>query len=401
MVLVQVSSAACEMLSALAVHANCLQAFLSVSNVVCYAQVDESRMRSAEIGMTLLLNNLVPFFYILVICVRVSSGICVETLIFEKMLASSVFVDCRIPNFKRSAVYRYFVGSFSFFVVHYFCLTSAAISISANPIAIEIQYATRLIGNNVLALIGGVYFIYNLFCEGPLIGRSSNFAMRERSPDTLKRIASMRVVAIPQLMLAAKAFVCASELLRRSARNNASSKLEAAARCRMHSIAHFYSLALSLSVADAEALESVAFGKNKWSIQALNAKLLALKSKMVPSTWLVKYKLCVLCLQCVSLISKQVPLTQSISIIFRAYCKTSCPRMDFLDLHHSIVSVGFLPLSVSTHEPEDRCRCMAVQAGSLSCVAQKCVRSRCASSDLLGLKCRCIFIWHFIPRESV
>lgn len=167
----------------------------------------------SEVGVTMVNNLLLPLFYLLAMCSRVSTNVCVEILVYEKMLASSIFVDCRVPHFKRSATYRYFVFVFGVIAIWYFSVSTAAITVVAHSTSVEVQYASRIVFNNALALAGGVYFIYSIFCEGPVLGRLSSY--RNRSPDTLKALSSMKVIPMPQLMLAVKAMVCAAQIARR------------------------------------------------------------------------------------------------------------------------------------------------------------------------------------------
>lgn len=257
---------------------HCLQAYLSVVNVKCAA--DKSPFNAADthrarVGATLVTNLLLPLLYILAMCARVSTNVCVEILIVEKMLAASIFVDCRVPEFKSTANYRYFAYFFGFIVVWYFTCSTAAISFTAHSTNVEVQYAFRIIFGNVLALAGGVYFIYSIFCEGPVLGRLSSFSMRDRSPETLKKLAGMKVVSMPQLMLAAQALVCAIEIAQRSV------PLEhmATLRERLRSPAHLYSVMMQLDSRDVEQLKLAAFGPT--------GKIAAFASAVNPKRWLV------------------------------------------------------------------------------------------------------------------
>jgi hypothetical protein len=256
-----------------------LQAYLSVVNLKCATEQiasNEADVGRANVGTTLVVNLLLPLLYILAMCARVSTNVCVELLVFEKMLASSIFVDCRVPDFKRTANYRYFVYAFGFIVAWYFVCSTAAISVSAHATSIEVQYAFRIIAGNVLALAGGVYFIYSIFCEGPVLGRLSSFSMRDRSPETLRKLAAMKVAAMPQLMHAAKAMVCAAEIARRSGSSGHCSAL----RERLRSPAHLYSVMLQVNSHSVQQLEHEAFGPA--------GKIAAFASAVNPKMWLVK-----------------------------------------------------------------------------------------------------------------
>jgi hypothetical protein len=265
----------------------CLQAYLSVVNAKCSTAKNGARpedLNRAELGAILVGNALLPLVYILCLCIRISTNICVEVLIFEKMLASSVFVDCRLPNFTSSATYKLWIAAFGFIVIYYFSLSTAAISLSASTTKqcsntnTEIQFAVRIIANNILALAGCVYFIYTIFVEGALVGRSSAFSLPERSSDSITKLSKMKVVAMPQLMLAAKASVCAVRIAQRQ-NSVTPAQMERLLR-RISSPVHLAALVSHLSEQNVDALEAAAFGHKRC--------LSSLRAMINPKKWLVR-----------------------------------------------------------------------------------------------------------------
>jgi hypothetical protein len=261
----------------------CSQAYLSAVNAKCSTARNSSRpedVSRAELSAILVGNILLPLVYILGLCIRISTNVCVEVLIFEKMLASSVFVDCRLPNFTSSATYKLWISAFGFIVIYYFSLSTAAISLSSSTTNTEIQYALRIIANNILALSGGVYFIYTMFVEGALLGRSSAFSLPERSPDTITKLSKMKVVAMPQLMLAAKASVCAVHIAQSGGHNSVTpGQMERLLR-RLSSPVHLAALVSHLSEQNVDALEAAAFGHKR--------HLSSLRAMINPKKWLVR-----------------------------------------------------------------------------------------------------------------
>lgn len=233
----------------------------SVYSLACFRNAD-----ALAFSITLLLTLLFATYSFLnslwLILESVTSD-AAESFIFEMMLGSSVFVDCRIPDFKFIMKMNVW---FWLHIVSYYGSTCAAVLISAYPpipfnitqtsqsvIVItqsssSIFTAPTLLFNNTVALAGGIYFIYCCCCECAEFGRRPMFALRESNVENAEIISKMKVATTLQMALVCEVFCYAmknAKKLEKDAKCNL--KQIDALRQRLATPCHMYAVALRVT----------------------------------------------------------------------------------------------------------------------------------------------------------
>lgn len=194
--------------------------------------------------------SVLSFFFILRESLLAATSGASEAVVFEKMLSSSVYVDCRNKNFNSFSKFSLFWAN----ALLYFGLTTACHVMSLtggtnSPIQNRpIQTVTQLISvvfSNALALIGGIYFIYSAHCEGAEFGRHSKVSLPHQSLSNARKISSMKGVTISQVTLAFKAFNLAIDIAAR--KKSISLRQKADLNHRVCSVPHVYAVATSIT----------------------------------------------------------------------------------------------------------------------------------------------------------
>ena len=191
-------------------------------------------------------------------------GAC-EILIFEMMLLSSIYVDCCTPTSKSVFNLKWFLSFLIIFSISYFGFTSATIAFAAASLAsIDSaqtlsfrKQAVAIILNNVLALAGGVYFLWTLHFNSFAYGRNSIVSLREQNKSNAKKISVMKCVAISQAVIAVKAFAGSREIAKRKFANNtcSSEQLDALVE-RLCSPPHLLAACLQLTPENVVAIQT-------------------------------------------------------------------------------------------------------------------------------------------------
>jgi hypothetical protein len=234
-----------------------MQMFLYLTPVYCS---DESPIRALAF---ISFSAIAFFLHLLTVVSYRAATDASEALIFEYMMYHSIFVDCRVPNFKSTANYKYFLGILLFMVLMYFVTTSASISISAADINLSnstsafrsqsgsvVQTVLQLVsvlGGNLLAVAGGLYFIFTLRVESTTLGRSSFFVLRGQSVENAKKLSAMREIKMSQLKRITLAFWQAARVASLNIDNKYSSEQLRALKNRLLLPSHILSASSQLA----------------------------------------------------------------------------------------------------------------------------------------------------------
>ncbi len=182
-------------------------------------QCSENRSRSNRTASLLLYPLVLAFFYFVIHIIASATSDAAETLIFEMMLGSSIFVDFRVPNFKLTMKMSVW---FWLLVLNYYWMSSVTVLLSGYPsnpvnstqssqspgtLSSPSSFAAPIVVfNNTIALAGGIYFIYSCCCEYSRFGRRPMFLLRESSVQNAKKISMMKVVTYSQMALVCEVF---------------------------------------------------------------------------------------------------------------------------------------------------------------------------------------------------
>jgi hypothetical protein len=197
------------------------------------------------------------FFFFVQFCLVASLSLSIKRLHFERMLASSVFLDVRVPNFESTLFFKLGAGSIIILTAVLAGLASMIIlDLHANPPISGID-SIGTISVTVIALFGSGLFGYKYFSEAALSGFLPRHSFNERSAETLARIAQTPIISVMQLKLVARAFIAAA----RMAQSNAAvSKPSAAAfKRRLGSTLHIFAASPVITPGCVLSIESAAY----------------------------------------------------------------------------------------------------------------------------------------------
>ena len=244
-----------------------LQAFFSSAHAICLDfQAPDSLSQQRKIMMNLSLIILcTTVYYCLASAQYLSYILCSENLHFERLLMSSIFVDMRIPVFKSTRPFKGFVAVFGIlFVVtaslaalltfvasqqraaHVYQSSNCTLDLnplSQSPSLAQTRNDVGQVLSSIVALVGGIYFLYCSLCEGALFGLAPRFSFQDRTRENMSKISKMKTISIQVLKRVCRAFVSGALLATRNPKNAYSAKQIAFFKRRLGSAAHVFACA--------------------------------------------------------------------------------------------------------------------------------------------------------------
>ncbi len=235
--------------------------------------------RQAAMQISLLVLTTI-FFYFVCSALILSYILGSEALHFERLLMSSIFVDMRIPAFKSTRSFKFFLAVFGFLFVVTGSL-SALITFAASqqraayayqssnctldgqlsqsPSLAQTRSDVGQVLSIIVALVGGVYFLYCSFCDGALLGLPSRFSFQDRTLENMSKISQMKTISVKTLTQVSRAFVSGAHLATRNTKKAYSQKQIAFFKRRLGSAAHVFACALVVDVKRMLAIERAAY----------------------------------------------------------------------------------------------------------------------------------------------
>ena len=208
----------------------------------------------------------------------IASRYAAESLIFETLLLSSIFVNFDSSHSNFWSKYKRILSFLILFVVVFFSTTTAVLAtavsthVSSNSTQFPAtgrsnfaQQATAVVFSNILALSGGAYFLWTLYSESVEHGRNPIVALKAHSSSNAMRISKMKSVKISQLKLVSRAFVSSANLADLNLASNPlklSSDLVAALKERLCSPPHIYAACVQLTLENVIAVETALYNSN-------------------------------------------------------------------------------------------------------------------------------------------
>ena len=221
------------------------------------------------------------FFYFVFSALWLSYILGSEAVHFERLLMNSIFVDMRIPAFKSTCSFKFFLAVFGFlFVVTgslsglitftasqqraaYAAYQSSNCTLdgqlSQSPSLAQTRSDVGQVLSIIVALVGGVYFLYCSFCDGALLGLPSRFSFQDRTLDNMSKISQMKTISVKALTQVSRAFVSGAHLATRNTKKAYSEKQIAFFKRRLGSAAHVFACALVVDEKRMLAIEGAAY----------------------------------------------------------------------------------------------------------------------------------------------
>ncbi len=172
------------------------------------------------------------------------------------MLAASVFLDVREPNFQTSHFFKLGASGIIFItaaLVGLFCAINLTLNSSTTDDLNEIGNCAVV----TIVMLNSTFFLYNHFTEGALLGFSPSLSFRERSSKNQAALGLMPSVGIRQLELVARAFIAAARMAKSNPNNDRSSI--SAFLQRMGSVVHIFAASDAITQPGVEIMESTAY----------------------------------------------------------------------------------------------------------------------------------------------
>jgi hypothetical protein len=209
-------------------------------------------------------------------CLSACLSVAVKSLHFERMLAASLFLDVREPNFKTSHFFKLGASGIVFItaaLVGLFC----TINLTVNSSATDDLNTIGNIAVVTIAMLNSMLFLYTHFTEGALLGFLPSLSFRERSSTNQATLGLMPSVGIRELELAARAFIAAARMVKSNPNNDRSST--SALLQRMGSVVHIFAASDAITQHGVEIMESAAYPQ---SCRALSTSFALKRSHWLP-----------------------------------------------------------------------------------------------------------------------